>query len=68
MQFTCFDILNGIKEDFYRSAMAEYLKRLSRFAKTEVRELPEGKNRICNLPVSIFWTAVTYDIPNRRLS
>ncbi len=33
-----------IKEDFYRSAMAEYLKRLSRFAKTEVRELPEGKS------------------------
>lgn len=33
-----------IKEEFYRSAVAEYLKRLSRFAKTEIKELPEGRN------------------------
>lgn len=33
-----------IKEEFYRAAAAEYLKRLSRFAKVEVAELPEGKN------------------------
>ncbi|MDE6504782.1 MAG: 23S rRNA (pseudouridine(1915)-N(3))-methyltransferase RlmH [Clostridia bacterium] len=33
-----------IKEEFYRSAVAEYLKRLSRFAKTEIKELPECKN------------------------
>jgi len=33
-----------IKEDFYRSAAAEYLKRLSRFAKVEIKELAEGKN------------------------
>lgn len=33
-----------IKEDYLRSAIAEYLKRLSRFAKVEVKELPEGKN------------------------
>lgn len=33
-----------IKEDFYRAAAAEYLKRLSRFCKTEVKEIPEGKN------------------------
>lgn len=33
-----------IKEEFYRSAVAEYLKRLSRFCRTEVIELPEGKN------------------------
>ncbi len=33
-----------IKEAFYRSAVEEYLKRLSRFAKVEIRELAEGKN------------------------
>ena len=33
-----------IKEEFYRSAVAEYLKRLSRFAKVEIKELAEGKN------------------------
>lgn len=33
-----------IKEEFYREALSEYLKRLSRFAKVEIKELPEGKN------------------------
>ena len=33
-----------IKEEFYRSAVAEYIKRLSRFAKVEIKEIPEGKN------------------------
>lgn len=33
-----------IKEAFYRSAVEEYLKRLSRFAKVEIKEIPEGKN------------------------
>ena len=33
-----------IKEDFYRSAVTEYLKRLSRFAKVEVKEIAEGKD------------------------
>lgn len=33
-----------IKEEFYRAAVNEYLKRLSRFAKVEVKEIPEGKN------------------------
>ena len=33
-----------IKEQFYREAVEEYLKRLSRFAKVEVKEIPEGKN------------------------
>ena len=33
-----------IKEAFYRSAVEEYLKRLSRFARVEVKEIPEGKN------------------------
>lgn len=32
-----------IKEQFYRSAVDEYLKRLSRFAKVEIKEIPEGK-------------------------
>lgn len=33
-----------IKEEFYRAAASEYLKRLSRFAKVEVKEIPEGRN------------------------
>lgn len=33
-----------IKEEYLRAAIAEYLKRLSRFAKVEITELPEGKN------------------------
>ena len=33
-----------IKESFYRSAIDEYLKRLSRFARVEIKELAEGKN------------------------
>jgi 23S rRNA (pseudouridine1915-N3)-methyltransferase len=33
-----------IKEKFFRDGVDEYLKRLSRFAKVEVKELPEGKN------------------------
>ncbi len=33
-----------IKEEYLRSAIAEYLKRLSRFAKVEIKELPEGKS------------------------
>lgn len=33
-----------IKEEFYRAAVAEYLKRLSRFAKVEIKELAEGRN------------------------
>lgn len=32
-----------IKEEFYRLAVAEYAKRLSRFCKFEIRELPEGR-------------------------
>ena len=33
-----------IKEEYLRGACAEYVKRLSRFCKTEIKELPEGKN------------------------
>lgn len=33
-----------IKEEFYRDAVTEYLKRLSRFAKVEVKEIAEGKD------------------------
>lgn len=33
-----------IKEKFYREAVEEYLKRLSRFARVEIREIAEGKN------------------------
>ena len=33
-----------IKEQFYRAAVEEYLKRLSRFAKVEIKEIAEGRN------------------------
>ena len=33
-----------LKEAFWRDAVAEYAKRLSRFCKFEVKELPEGKS------------------------
>ena len=33
-----------IKEEFYRSAVGEYTKRLSRFCKVEIKEIAEGKN------------------------
>ena len=33
-----------IKEEFYRAAVNEYLKRLSRFAKVEIKEIAEGRN------------------------
>lgn len=32
-----------IKEEFYRGAVSEYIKRLSRFAKVEICELSEGR-------------------------
>ncbi|MBQ9081082.1 MAG: 23S rRNA (pseudouridine(1915)-N(3))-methyltransferase RlmH [Clostridia bacterium] len=34
-------VIGKIKESFYRDAVNEYLKRLSRFALVEVKELPE---------------------------
>ena len=37
-------VVGKIKESFYREAVAEYVKRMSRFAKVEVKELPEGAN------------------------
>jgi 23S rRNA (pseudouridine1915-N3)-methyltransferase len=42
MQKIYFVVVGKIKESFYRDAVAEYVKRLSRFAKTEIKELPEG--------------------------
>ena len=44
MQKLCFVVVGKIKEAFYRDAVAEYVKRLSRFAKVEIKELPEGAN------------------------
>lgn len=32
-----------IKESFYRDAIAEYIKRLSRYAKVEIREAEDEK-------------------------
>ncbi len=42
-----------IKETFYRAAIDEYLKRLSRFAKVEITELAEGKNIEAEAPAII---------------
>ncbi len=42
MQKITFVVVGKIKESFYREAVAEYVKRLSRFAKVEIKELPEG--------------------------
>lgn len=42
MQKIYFVVVGKIKESFYREAMDEYAKRISRFAKLEVKELPEG--------------------------
>ena len=33
-----------IKEQFYRDAVAEYVKRLSRFCRAEICELSEGRS------------------------
>jgi 23S rRNA (pseudouridine1915-N3)-methyltransferase len=42
MQKIYFVVVGKIKESFYREAVAEYAKRMSRFAKLEIKELPEG--------------------------
>lgn len=42
MQKIYFVVVGKIKESFYREAVAEYVKRLSRFAKIEIKELPEA--------------------------
>ena len=42
MQKIYFVVVGKIKEEFYREAVAEYAKRLSRFVKLEIKELPEG--------------------------
>ncbi|MDE6372997.1 MAG: 23S rRNA (pseudouridine(1915)-N(3))-methyltransferase RlmH, partial [Clostridia bacterium] len=36
--------IGKIKESYLREACAEYVKRLSRFCKLEIKELAEGKN------------------------
>ena len=45
MQKIYFVVVGKIKEAFYRDAVAEYVKRLSRFAKVEFRELAEGARK-----------------------
>ena len=42
MQKIYFVVVGKIKESFYRDAVAEYAKRLSRFTKLEIKELNEG--------------------------
>ena len=44
MQKVYFVVVGKIKESFYTEAVAEYAKRLSRFAKVEIKELPESVN------------------------
>ena len=44
MQKIYFVVVGKIKESFYTEAVQEYVKRLARFAKVEIKELPEGAN------------------------
>ena len=44
MQKIYFVVVGKIKESFYTEAVTEYVKRLSRFAKVEIKELSEGAN------------------------
>ncbi len=44
MQKIYFVVVGKIKESFYREAVAEYAKRLSRFVKLEIKEIAEGAN------------------------
>ena len=44
MQKIYFVVVGKIKESFYREAVSEYVKRMSRFAKVEIKELAEGVN------------------------
>ena len=44
MQKIYFTVVGKIKEKFYTQAVEEYCKRLSRFAKVEIKELSEGAN------------------------
>ena len=41
MQKITFLVVGKIKESFYREAVAEYAKRLSRFVKLEIKEVTE---------------------------
>ena len=42
MQKIYFVVVGKIKDSFYREAVSEYVKRMSRFAKVEIKELAEG--------------------------
>ena len=42
MQKINFVVVGKIKEAFYRDAVSEYVKRMTRFAKVEIKELAEG--------------------------
>lgn len=50
MQKIYFVVVGKIKESFYREAVCEYVKRLSRFAKVEIKELMEGANPEAEAP------------------
>ena len=42
MQKINFVVVGKIKEAFYRDAVSEYVKRMTRFAKVEIKEVSEG--------------------------
>lgn len=44
MQKITFVVVGKIKESFYREAVAEYAKRLSRFTKLEIKEIAENSS------------------------
>lgn len=50
MQKIYFVVVGKIKESFYREAVEEYVKRLSRFAKVEITEIAEGANPEAEAP------------------
>ena len=50
MQKIYFVVVGKIKESFYREAVSEYVKRLSRFAKVQIKELAEGVNPEAEAP------------------
>ena len=55
MQRITFVVVGKIKESFYRDAVAEYAKRLSRFTKLEIKELNEGVDPHCRRDEKAFF-------------
>lgn len=60
-----------IKEEFYRAAADEYLKRLSRFAKIEIKEIAEGRSLVeegANILRAVKGKTIALCIEGKKLS